>query len=244
LNPVKALLNWLANHTLGAYRSGEIDSTTTAYLVCGPESSGNRLLASVLCRSGCDGEGSTRQPRHFSAIPPCCGRPYVLIHHHNLRPWIRGLYSRGYRNVIAVIVVRDPVAAARSAVSRGHYDSEQEAYASRVECLTENLKAAADAGIRCEVVTYEGLTEPFLQAWLPMIGLPYVNGPLLLPGQLTTSDICNQNEKHYEFFYPSTPPRLFSPASGEKVPDPGAPGDDGASCFAACPSSNEHTVSQ
>jgi hypothetical protein len=49
-----------------------------------------------------------------------------------------------------------------------------------------------------EIVTYEGLSEPFLEKWLPRIGLPYVPGELSLPGQVAPGEICNQNAKHYE----------------------------------------------
>ncbi len=42
----------------------------TAYIVSGVNSSGNRLLASILVRSGCAGEGSTRQPRGNSESSP------------------------------------------------------------------------------------------------------------------------------------------------------------------------------
>jgi len=39
-----------------------------AYIIAGPIRSGNRLMASILGRSGCLGEGSTRQPNARSIL--------------------------------------------------------------------------------------------------------------------------------------------------------------------------------
>ena len=44
----------------------------------------------------------------------------------------------------------------------------------------------------------QGLSEPFLERWLPRIGLPHVPGELSLPGQVVPGEICNQNAKHYQ----------------------------------------------
>ena len=63
----------------------------TAYIVAGVNSSGNRLLASILVRSGCAGEGSTNQPMRFDAIPPP-QQSVVIIKHGGLTGWIRSQY--------------------------------------------------------------------------------------------------------------------------------------------------------
>jgi hypothetical protein len=63
--------------------------------------------------------------------------------------------------------------------------------------LAQNLTDALAAGIVPEVLTYEGLTEQFLAAWLPRIGLPYVPGDIVLPGQIAPSKIELQNAKWY-----------------------------------------------
>lgn len=51
-----------------------------AYIISGPESSGNRLLAGILVRSGCSGEGSHNQPHCPNDIPEP-DKHFVLIKH-------------------------------------------------------------------------------------------------------------------------------------------------------------------
>lgn len=169
----------------------------TAYLIAGWPSSGNRLLAAVLVRSGCAGEASTEQP-DIDFIPPAT-RPLVVYQHWDVRAWIRALRRAGYERVVVIVIVREPVACVRSAIAHDHFQCPNfdRLWADRSRDITQHLFDAIVEGVIPEIVTYEGLTEPFLAAWLPRIGLPYVPGEIILPGQIASSSIESQNEKWY-----------------------------------------------
>lgn len=167
-----------------------------AFVICGPESSGNRLVAAIFCRSGCGGEGSTNQPQSPAQLPPA-NRDYVIIKHTNLTKWVNALKERGFESVTAILVIREPIANVRSMIARGHRTNAKDAYESRTQTILQNVREIMSLGIPVEIITYEGLTESFLAAWLPRLGLPYVSGPLSLPGQRVSSDLRNQNSRHY-----------------------------------------------
>lgn len=168
----------------------------TAYIVAGVNSSGNRLLASILVRSGCAGEGSTNQPMRIEEIP-LPDRSIVIIKHGMLTGWIRRFRELGYQRIVVIVPIREPIANCLSIVSRGHLSDFEDAYHHRVVAITRNLVEALAQRVDLELITYEGLSEPFLRQWLPRIGLPYVHGHLSLPGQHASNEICNQNAKHY-----------------------------------------------
>ena len=98
-----------------------------------------------------------------------------------------------------LVIVREPIANIRSAIARGHWPEQlcEAAYGRRTHDLAKNLSDSLAAGIVPEVLTYEGLTEPFLAAWLPRIGLTYVPGEIILPGQTAPPGIELQNDKWY-----------------------------------------------
>ena len=170
---------------------------TNAYIVAGPESSGNRLVAAILVRSGCRGEGSTNQPKSVDELQPDDGTPYVIIAHHNLMRWIDALRSMDYR-VHVVVVIREPVATIGSQVARGHIADPQRAYMVRSQTIARTFEDTTKSGVATHVVTYEGLCESALKQWLPLIGLEYASGPLDLRGQDSPDWITNENEKHYQ----------------------------------------------
>lgn len=169
----------------------------TAYLVAGPPSAGNRLVAAALVRSGCLGEGSDNQPKRAIDVPPPGDKPVVVIKHRYVSDWIRTLRAIGYDRVVVVVVVREPIANARSLVANGSVTRFDDARKMIARMIAKNVFAATSEHATLEVITYEGLNEQFLEAWLPRIGLPYVDGPLDLPGQNGPSEITNQNGKHY-----------------------------------------------
>jgi hypothetical protein len=176
------------------------DARTTgpvaAYIVAGVNSSGNRLLASALVRSGCVGEGSTNQPMSIAEIPPP-EQSVVIIKHGGLTGWIRRFRELGYQRIVVIIPIREPIANCASIVARGHLSDVEDAYHHRIVAISRNMIEALAQRVDLELITYEGLSEPFLKQWLPRIGLPYVTGHLALPGQHASSEICNQNAKHY-----------------------------------------------
>lgn len=170
---------------------------TTAYIVAGPESSGNRLVAAILVRSGCLGEGSTDQPKSPHEVPQASQQPVVVIAHHNTKNWITGIKQRGYSSVSVIVVIREPIATVKSQVARGHFADFATAHDRRTrtiaDAITDTLESCADL----HIITYEGLTEDALRSWLPSIGLAYRNGPLDLQGQESPNWISNSNGKHY-----------------------------------------------
>lgn len=168
----------------------------SAYAITGPESGGNRLMASILIRSGCTGSASTDQPTNVYQIPDATSN-YVFIYHRQLSPWIAQCKTRGYSRVIPIIMIRDPIAQCQSMVNRGHVKSIEEAEWYRFRDIYEALRTCHIHDIIPQIVTYEGLSERFLEKWLPMIGLPVRRGPISLPGQSARQSIDNQNAKYY-----------------------------------------------
>lgn len=170
-----------------------------AYIISGPESSGNRLLAGILVRSGCAGEGSHNQPHCLNDISEP-DKHFVLIKHtgEEIRKWTPILKERGYRYVTVIVIIREPIANVASMVSREHCKFHPSIYKNRTQKIIETLEVAKEVADQIEIITYEGITEQFLKQWLPMIGLPYVPGPINLPGQGIFQEIIVQNAKHYK----------------------------------------------
>lgn len=170
-----------------------------AFLVAGPESSGNRALAALLVAAGCQGEGSTNQPQGIEDIPE--GQPlYVLIQHRRLAYWSAALIRRGY-GVRILILVREPHATACSACKVGHHDDYWTARSSRRQCIAENIGAAEIMGLPWEIVTYESLEqEGARRALLRWCDLPEsaAAAKLALPGQLAPDTWQTRNQQHYE----------------------------------------------
>jgi len=169
----------------------------TAYLVCGPISSGNRLMAAILKRSGCKGTAGKNQAP-MDKIPPADNVPYVHVAHQDLSGWITALKNKGYSRVIAIVVVREPIANMRSAVAQQHRVPDfVRGLEARSWILAANITEIANSTANLEIITYEGLCEESLRHWLPHIGLEYKTGDLILPDQDAPVNLENQNAKHY-----------------------------------------------
>ena len=110
-----------------------------AYLVTGPESAGNRMVAAILSEAGCYGEGSTSWAWNRWELPDGTVEPVVVIRsqpHGNQGDARRGfvsvfetvalLVAAGYETTV-LVTHRDPVALTRSQVARGHVQDELEA---------------------------------------------------------------------------------------------------------------------
>ena len=176
-----------------------IPSVTNAYIVSGANSSGNRLLASILVRSGCRGEGNTNQPTNEHDIPESDGTHFAMIAQEHLGLWSTRFLSKGYDSIVAILIIREPVANGLSMVKRGHWKTIQQALDSRQRIISDTIRDAESLAIELHIVTYEGLSEPMLESWLPTIGLPYSTGPLQLRGQHGAQNwITNENAKHYQ----------------------------------------------
>ena len=162
------------------------------FVVCGPESSGNRMLAAAFVRAGCWGEGSTNQPRRASEIPK--RGPAVIIVHFVENLLVEAM-ELGWRPEL-LLVVRDPVAQSRSAVMRRHFGSVVEALQVREHTYHTNMKFAWRYGLPIHMLPYEGLTDEFFHEWLPQLGLTGdVSGSLIV--QDGRERFINQNGKHY-----------------------------------------------
>lgn len=145
-----------------------------AYLVVGPESSGNRKLAAQLIEAGC--VGGTEFDHPFMHELPTEEDPVVVVRsypHGNQWPDVADLFEilrgRGYC-VRALVTVRDPLAVMRSQVARRHHPRElawsnyQQAYLSLFEQLRRvNLWYALvpfDVGASDELLAILGLGAP------------------------------------------------------------------------------------
>lgn len=132
-----------------------------AYIVSGPESSGNRYLARLCLQAGCAGDASTEQ--RFDRDPPSRQQRVVWIRslpHAHGWPDLGGLVSllrgRDYE-VQALVPLRCPVATARSQVAAGHVKGEGWAHVHRLTGLSYALGVYAALGVPALVIPLEGL---------------------------------------------------------------------------------------
>lgn len=170
------------------------------FLVVGPESSGNRLLAGILIRAGCIGDASTEQV--WDRILPENKTPAVVIRsfpHGDIWPDLTEIHGQLVRNgyiVTTLITVRNPIAAFRSQMKAGHVANIASARNSIEEAYRRIFRSVRSPFY---LVPYSALTgEPdgFLTAFLEEIGLPpIVTGPVVVDG--FERNIVNQNAKHY-----------------------------------------------
>lgn len=169
-----------------------------AFVVCGPESSGNRVVAAILARAGCWGEGSTNQPKTIQDIPVDANH-IVWIKHHCLEDTVEKLKFAGFDEITLIIVIREPEANCRSMVKNGHLDDINKAYKSRIQTVQAALNIGVIFDCNIEIITYEGLSNSMLSLWLPRLGLPIdkLDEPLNLIGQNAPNIISNENHKHY-----------------------------------------------
>lgn len=184
---------------------GSTPSTRTmrkkCYVVCGPESSGNRLIASILVRAGCWGEGSTNQPR-LEDIPDV-EKAVVIIHHNLLSSFVK-LQERGF-DVVALMLVREWTANVSSLIKRG-FDQDVEMAERRIlTTLASNLFDAICYNIPMIVTTYESINNDSLPNLLNKLGLrrDNLNEPLCLlgqeyPNQTYFPSPLEVNKAHYE----------------------------------------------
>lgn len=174
-----------------------------AYVVVGPESSGNRLLTALLVRAGCAGAGSTSQPFDL----PTEEDPAVLLRsypHGNEWPDLAAicgeLRNRGY--VVRVLVlVRDPWCVVQSQRTRQQHP-EQLAWANIRHAYTTLFGQLAPLNIWWTLVPYEALVLHPVEAvrrLLEMIDLPAENleGPFEVDG-LSRLSIEDANAAHYD----------------------------------------------
>lgn len=168
-----------------------------SFIVCGPESSGNRLVAAILARAGLSGSGSTDQPTSFDID---YSRPWVIINHWNrVREWVAYFHAKGHE-VIMLIPIREAHACASSMVERGHNKSYDAAVNHIPRVVGGNIHLAMSLGLRVELIPYPSLAVPgMVKEFLRRHGLPTnIDEPLPLVGQVAPSQPQNLDGKYYE----------------------------------------------
>ncbi len=174
-----------------------------SFVVCGPESSGNRLVAAILVRAGLRGSGSTEQPS-FTEVD--YDYPWVVINHWNhVREWI-SYFAAHKHKVTLLIPIREAHACASSMVQRGHIKSYKQAIEHIPRVIAGNLSLAMTLGLPVELIPYSSLgSDGMVERFLERHGLSAknINEPLPLVGQIAPSQPENLDRKHYE---PGKPP--------------------------------------
>jgi len=173
-----------------------------AFIVCGAESSGNRLLAAILVRAGCWGQSSTDQPA--VADVPDTEPLVVIIRHRDLKETHDSLQQKGFR-VTGVMPVREWNANIKSMVSRGHVSVAADAELCIKRVLYRNLSDSLVYDIPLIVTTYESLQDQAaVAALLRLLDLPAnkLDQPLSLRGQEYPDQTfqpkpIKANAKHY-----------------------------------------------
>lgn len=182
-----------------------------AYLVVGPESSGNRLMARLLIAAGCYGDGDMFQ-RLDDRIPTPeeIDQPLVWVRSYPHGPngekykrhWpdiynlIEKLRERSWSSVTIVVMVRDMYCVISSQVAHGHALDHIEAAQRCTQAYFRIFQQLSEMpfGKIPIIVTYEGLINnpEETMGWLiPSLGLGTIDD-YVFPEKIT-----NQNLKHY-----------------------------------------------
>lgn len=147
---------------------------TDAYIVAGPEASGNRYLTSILCARGCAGAGAHHQPfddpSDWNRIVLPVERPQRVAFLRSLPhagvwpdlPRIADQFRAASYSVHLLVPMRDQRIVALSQVAAGHVATVQAAhYGIRIAYRT-----AFASGIPYTPVLYSSLSRPEYVAWL------------------------------------------------------------------------------
>ncbi len=165
-----------------------------AFIVCGPEHSGNRLVAGLLASAGCWGAGSTEQPTP-KTIPSFRDVDMVVIAHlrMDLEGWVK--HFRHKQEVHFVLTARDPWVQVRSrskaagcshSASMDRYGFD---YRAAFRVIAKNSQHSFT------VITYESLLwDGAANRFLSLFGLEQKH-PLRVDGEVT--EIRDENGKWY-----------------------------------------------
>lgn len=166
-----------------------------AFLVAGPESSGTRLLTSILIAGGCSGSADHEQP--WDKKWPVNEKLIVWRHSvphgvqfPDLAGIVKVLRGKGYM-VQALATVRDPWATAKSATAAGHTNNVLESYAEQEKAIRHIYQQFGIVNCPVMCVPYEALvTRPTaVQATMRKF--------YLLP-KTPKVEVYDGNVKHYE----------------------------------------------
>lgn len=165
----------------------------TCFLVCGPESSGNRLVGSILSRAGVIGNASNNQPKSLEQFEEMVGDADAgFFHaHHQLESYVR-LVERGWQ-LVFLLVVREQLACCKSALKWGHAKGTLgDACRHYQRTIHLAMTTALTLDIPLEFVSYEMTGNvKWMMAWLAYLTSTYHVGlrtdnldePLVVDGQ-------------------------------------------------------------
>lgn len=160
-----------------------------AFLVCGPESSGNCYLTRLLCEAGCAGRGAGEQPFDgpgCSVVVPEPRPPLVAVVRSfphggtwpDLASQVQQLRDQGYR-VMVLVTVRDQHSQFLSQLRAGHADSWPEYTSRYVRAYRDIFSGVLASGAAFLLVPYACLgRERYRDMLRGILELP---GPFLEP---------------------------------------------------------------
>jgi hypothetical protein len=141
-----------------------------AFLVLGPESSGNRLVTRCLIAAGCDGDGGHRQ--RFDRPDGIVGAAELIVWRRSMphgQEWpdldqmLRRLRDGGYADVRVLAMVRTHYCAVQSQLHgrEAHVRTEQQAEENLAEAMRKIAVFCAANHLPVRYITYESLVHHF-----------------------------------------------------------------------------------
>lgn len=177
---------------------------TTCYLIVGPESAGNRVLAACLIAGGAQGDTTARTAAPGSSeLPEGEDRAVVIRSFPHGGEWpdmdlLLFRLMRCYDLVTVLVTVRHPVALWRSQVARGHVGTTAEAHDHSRHAWVRIFAALGRAwgrdGLEWLVVPYESLADG-AEALLGQLGLVADLSLVEVEGRAVPLE--NRNPKHF-----------------------------------------------
>ena len=148
-----------------------------AFIVCGPQSAGNRFVAGVLLAAGCTGDNS--------ANPNCDGigqDNFVLIRHDNIPYWADFLRGKGYDQIFGILCVRDAYANTKSICERPvHNKTCSQAYQYRNKTLQQNVLDLTNHANWIDFLSVESLTITSIPFWLKTLDIKLTQPITVMP---------------------------------------------------------------
>lgn len=182
------------------------DRVKRAYVVVGPESSGNKLLTALLIRAGCVGDPRDDGPGMWSIIEPATEQRVALTYsfpHGQEWPDLRNVYwrlqNKGYLTWF-LVAARDPWCVFQSQEQR-RLKPMPVAMANYQRSYREIFTQLHAIDAPYLMVPYEAITsepEKSVQRLLELLSLPTDNlGGQLIINSRPVNEITNENAKHY-----------------------------------------------
>ena len=180
---------------------------TTCYLVVGPESAGNRMLAACLIAAGGRGEATARGDGGYNnCLPEGEDRAVVIRSFPHGGEWpsldrILDQLLAHYDQVTVLVTVRHPVALWRSQANRGHVASTPEAHDNSRQAYVLIMAALGRRwgmdGVEWLLVPYESLADGGAEALMGQLGLSAMGlgGLVEVEGRLVPLE--NRNRRHF-----------------------------------------------